>query len=71
MTDQEIDHEYTDEIVCPYCGHEFSDSWESLYGIEEAELECWECERPFKAYREVEVTYTTYKIEDSEKEVSE
>ena len=22
------EHEYTKEIVCPWCGYEYSDSWE-------------------------------------------
>lgn len=26
--EREIDHEYTDEVVCPFCGYEESDSWE-------------------------------------------
>ena len=26
--DNEIDALFTNEIVCPYCGHEISDSWE-------------------------------------------
>ena len=25
---KEINHEYTEEITCPYCGEELSDSWE-------------------------------------------
>jgi hypothetical protein len=53
-----IDHEYTNEIVCPYCGAEFLDSWElGAYDI----LEC-DCGKKFISTRNTEVTYTTEKI---------
>ena len=52
-----FDHEYTDEIVCPHCGFEYSDSWESSDG----EKECYECGEKFHMVRNVEVTYVTYK----------
>ena len=42
MNEEEIDHEYTDEIVCPYCGYEFSDSFE--ISSEEEDLGLIECD---------------------------
>ena len=36
MSPEDIDHEYTREIVCPWCGYEFSDSWE-IQGNDESE----------------------------------
>jgi len=60
-----IDHTLTPDIVCPYCGHEFSDSWEidpediSSSG----EIECRECDICFLYTRDVSVTYSTMKIE--------
>ena len=58
----DINHEYTNEIVCPHCGAEWSDSWECAndYGEEE----CDECEKKFSYNRDVEVTYSTSKIKD-------
>lgn len=56
----ELEHEYTDEITCPYCGYIYSDSWEQA---EEAEHNCPECDGKFKHQREIEITYSTYKIE--------
>lgn len=41
---------YTDEITCPYCGHEFQDSWD--YNLTEDRyevVECAECGMPFSA----------------------
>lgn len=54
-----IDHEFTDEITCPYCGEEFQDSWESP---DNGEHECCECGGAFTHEREISVTYCTYKF---------
>ncbi|HDK7182970.1 TPA: hypothetical protein PTV74_002117 [Clostridium botulinum] len=60
--EKEIDHEYTNEIVCPFCGYEFIDSWEYGDGEEDLGLiECNECGKSFYANREVLVTYSTCK----------
>ena len=61
---KEIDCKYTDEIVCPYCGCEFSESYE--FG-DSGECECDECGKEFEYYRHVEVTYCTYQITEDEK----
>lgn len=59
---KEIDHEYTNEIVCPWCGCEFSDSWELGNGGECTELEeCPDCEKEFYASRIITVEYSTQK----------
>lgn len=63
---KEIDHNYTDEIVCPYCGCEFGDSWE--LSADSGEEECYECGKEFEYYRHIEVTYCTYKITEEMKE---
>ncbi len=49
--------DYTDEIVCPHCGYEHSDSFE----MSEGEQECRDCGRPFEVTRDVQVTYSTTK----------
>lgn len=59
----EIDHEYTKDIVCPYCGHRERDSWE-ISGNEDgksSEVECSECSKAFYYECHVRVTYTTEK----------
>lgn len=62
IIEDEIDHEYTNEITCPYCGEEFGDSWEVRDGEEELGLqECSYCEKEFYAYRQIEITYSTEK----------
>lgn len=60
------DHEYTNEIVCPYCGLEKQDSWQyhddnydGYIGI----IECGECGKMFHAERYIEITYITSKME--------
>lgn len=62
---EKIDHNYTDEVVCPYCGYEFGDSWELG---EEGGLECDKCGKEFEFYRNIEVTYCTYQITEEMKE---
>jgi DNA-directed RNA polymerase subunit RPC12/RpoP len=52
-----VEHEYTKEIVCPYCGYEQGDSWE--YDGECDELECAECGKKFHYSRDISVSYST------------
>jgi protein-arginine kinase activator protein McsA len=54
-----IEHEYTREIVCPYCGYESSDSWD--FSENEGLLECGECYKNFYFRRIVTVEYSTEK----------
>ena len=49
--------QYTDEIVCPHCGHEHSNSFEVSDGIHE----CSDCCKPFAVIRDIQVTYCTEK----------
>ena len=56
----EIEHEGTEEIVCPWCGYEFQDSWEFE---ENGETECYGCEKRFKHCQIIDVTYDTERIE--------
>ena len=64
MSDKEIDHKYTKEIVCPYCGNEHSDSYEYFYTREVIGVECVGCSKKFTAMQNVIVDYTTEKIEE-------
>lgn len=54
---REIDHEFTDEIVCPHCGHEHGDSWE--WRGDDGEADCDDCGKPFEWSRNVSVCYST------------
>lgn len=57
-----IDHESTCEIVCPWCGHEFMDSWEYESNEEEIGLvECQHCGKELYAYRNITIDYSTEK----------
>lgn len=58
-----IDCNRTDEIVCPHCGHEFSDSSEYGRGEDVGELECGECGKAFYARRNITVDYTSTTLE--------
>ncbi|MFZ3047005.1 MAG: hypothetical protein WA151_13920 [Desulfatirhabdiaceae bacterium] len=53
------DTDYTDEVICPNCGHKHSDSWE----MQDGEYDCGECGKPFVVVIDVDITYCTYKKE--------
>lgn len=59
---KEINHEYTNEITCPYCGFEFGDSWEIDGDSEDLGLlDCEECYKEFYATRNISIDYSTEK----------
>lgn len=55
-----IDHDVTAEVVCPYCGYEFEDSWEFE---DDGEFDCYGCDKTFLHSRHVSITYSTEKKE--------
>jgi transcription elongation factor Elf1 len=60
-----IEHEYTRNIVCPYCGYEDLDSWEVDSGEEDLGIiECGVCGKEFLASRVIDITYCTEKLND-------
>lgn len=56
-----IHHEYTNEIVCPYCGEEHGDSWERN---DEGMDICQNCGKEFAYSRIITVEYSTEKIDN-------
>ena len=54
---------FTDEIVCPYCGYEFEDSYEVGENGLEFKMDCYECEKEFNCCPNYSVNYSTFKIE--------
>ena len=56
----DFDHEYTDEITCPYCGYEMGDSWEL---DDSGSRECERCDREFIHERHTQITYSTKRKE--------
>ena len=62
--EEEIDHEYTGNIICPYCGAEDGDSWECAPNEEGlGYIECPVCFKTFTGTRNISVDYTTWKID--------
>jgi transcription elongation factor Elf1 len=59
----EIDHEHTDEPVCPYCGHEHSDGDEYHERDDTTRITCTECGQEFESERYVLARYSTSKID--------
>jgi hypothetical protein len=59
-----IEHECTDEIVCPYCGYEFSESYEFGDGFsEDLDIIDCDCGESFYGSRSIMVSYSTEKLE--------
>lgn len=50
------DHEWSDEPICPHCGHKFKDAWE---WSDSGEHECCECGKLFFYERTLYVRWTT------------
>jgi hypothetical protein len=60
--DNELDHCHTDGIVCPHCGYNEEDD---LFEYPDADEKiCNHCEKSFSFERDIQVTYSTQKIED-------
>ena len=55
-----FDNVDTSEIVCPYCGFEYCDSWNQV--IADGDEICPECGKEFAF--SICYAYTTYKIEE-------
>lgn len=65
VEDEEAEEQnYTDDIVCPYCGHTEGDSWEC--SDEEDEHECVNCGSIFSYQREVTVNYCSQPVKKAE-----
>jgi hypothetical protein len=60
---KDFDTKYTDEVICPYCGFEYSDSWE--FHDYHDKITCCECNKKFEFEACFDVTYCTYKLKES------
>jgi hypothetical protein len=54
-------HECESNIKCPYCDWEDEDSWE--FGEDSGTYTCGDCGKEFNVKREVEVTYSTSRLD--------
>jgi uncharacterized Zn-finger protein len=53
----------TNEIVCPYCGYEFSESWTYFESSgNEEKIQCPECDQKFTCSPDYTVTYYSRKL---------
>lgn len=60
MSNPDIQHEDMEVVVCPWCGHQYQDSWQFL---NDCETDCEKCEKPFRCHRIIDITYDTERIE--------
>lgn len=56
-----VEELYNHEITCPYCGYEYSESYD--YGLDRdgdcTDMECPNCEKKFLASVDVTISYST------------
>lgn len=60
-----LDVDYTDGIICPWCGFRHEEPEHIMDNITESEeeIECYQCERKFNVEPEVTVRYSTSRTE--------
>lgn len=61
---KQIDHEFTREIVCPYCGYGFAYSGE-YHDCNGESIACQDCEEYFDLKIHYHVNYSTCKLKDT------
>lgn len=54
-----MNHEHTDDAICPYCGRAHQDIWELG---DSYERDCNSCGRTFLVERHVSITYSTKRV---------
>lgn len=57
-----MNHKYTKDIMCPYCNHEVSDSYE-YNDYSDENIECPECGEEFYLEVYTEINYSTSKVD--------
>jgi hypothetical protein len=58
---EEIDTSMTDELICPHCGYEFSDSWEfALNGATDGKVDCRDCNKEIEFEIVTEITFSSW-----------
>ncbi len=60
--DGELDHDGTDNPICPWCGHVICDAWDygnEMFSEDDTDVECPSCERPFTSSCHTSHTFTT------------
>lgn len=63
---QRIEHEYTDDVVCPFCGttHDGCDVFDGARANDTTQ-DCDECGRSFEVERDFSVYYITRKPKEA------
>ena len=60
---KEINSQYQDEIVCPYCGHKRQADFEDNHTEDNEEAECYACEKTFLYHASILVSWCSRKAD--------
>ena len=63
QNDEETETCCEDEIVCPYCGYRIQDDDGYFEREQNGEFECYNCGKTFHYEVDIEVTYSTQRID--------
>lgn len=61
--DEETETYYEDEVVCPYCGYRMEDDDNYFVREQVGEYKCPECGGTFRFETNIEITYSTQRME--------
>jgi NAD-dependent SIR2 family protein deacetylase len=56
MIFSKYEDKFEDDLTCPYCNYEFTDSWESCTESSEI-IDCPECEKKFYGWMQKSIDY--------------
>ena len=65
LNEEPSERNYTNEITCPYCGYEDTESWAYLSGLcegEVLEVDCADCGKTFNIFYETYIYWQANKI---------
>lgn len=64
-----IDCDFTDDLVCPYCGHKHRDAYEHFTSSDDIDTYCDSCGLEFHSQRHITIHYTSTPVVQDAKDI--